>query len=612
MMQLQRQVHRAQRRLWLNRWLSQFGWCLTLTTGAWALVVLADRLVGLHWPMNTVAVVGLGVALVGSVIWMILTREPALDAAATLDRSANLRERLSTSLALGAGVKDPFESAVEVDAERAAAGLTPRKLLPLRWARSLNWGCIVLALGLATSLLPHFDLLNRAEAAAEKQARLARQQQVRAILSRPVAVMQDIAQQNPDLQMEDELKRLDDPFQDRDRSDPDFSRLEAVKQISRLQDALKQKADAERFQSLRETKKRLRRLGQPSDPKSELAELMQNLAAGDFEAAEKSVKKLQEELARRAKSGQVDPGQLEKMKQQMQELAKKLQEAGQDRQSRQELQNAGLNKEEIERVLNALAKKDPEQLKKLAEELSQRLKDKGFSEEQLKQMLQKMQQQQQACKQCQKMGQKMGQAAKAMEKGDMQQAQQQLGEAGETLSELEQLEQTLNELESQLSELDQAQQDLEELDSQEDELACKHCDGTGFRKDGAPCPHCNRPGQDGPAGRGRGQGNRDRNDDAQTSTVDKKAKIKEGRGGSIVGQQFVKGSQLKGESTVDFMEARQAGEIERTDAITRARIPPRYRKGVSRFLDRLGDGYKDEGKSKDTDPKPKSSGEGEK
>lgn len=587
---IERQVRKAQKRLWLNRWLDQWGWIFSFVTIAWILLCLTDRLFSLTWPMGTIALAGLGLSVILSIIWLILTRDPTITAATVLDEAAGLRERVSTGLDLRPNSKDPFESAVVADAERAVTGLTPRKFLPIRWASSLTLACIMLFVALVTSLLPEFDLLNRAEAAEQDRIKSDFRRRETTVIAKPVSTLKDVVKKNPDLEMEDDLNRLDDSLNDRKTDDPGFKRREVLKQINRLQDALKEKAGADRFNELKETKKRLRQIGTPADPKSELSELMENLSAGDLDAAEKEIKKLQEKLAKRSRDGKLDPEKLKQMQEQLKELSKKMKEAAQDQQSQRELQNSGLSKEEAKRVLEALSKKDPKQLEKMAKELAQRLKDKGMTEEQMKQMLQKMQQRQKACQQCQKMGEKMGQSAKAMEQGNMEQAQQELGEAGEMLNEMEQLEQALNDIESQMSQLDQAQDDLSDFDPEQDDLECKKCNGTGFRADGAPCPHCNRKGE-GPGGRGRGWGDRDRDDSAQTSTVNKKAKTKQGKGGSIVGQQFVKGKQLKGKSEIEFSDALSAGEIDRTDTMNRDRIPRVYRKGIKRFFDRLGDDF---------------------
>jgi hypothetical protein len=74
----------------------------------------------------------------------------------------------------------------------------------------------------------------------------------------------------------------------------------------------------------------------------------------------------------------------------------------------------------------------------------------------------------------------------------------------------------------------------------------------------------------------------------------KKARVKTAKGGSIVGQQFVKGEQLKGKSEVEFIDAAHAAEIDAADSLNRDRIPRAYRKGVKNYFDRLGETVKTE------------------
>jgi hypothetical protein len=555
--------------------------------------------------MDTVALGILGGSLAASFVWLFVRREASLDAAQVLDAAAGLRERTSTSLTLAESSDDPFETAVRHDAERSVAGLNAKKFLPVRWSGSLSLSGMMLLIAALTLLIPELDLLGRDDEggtskvnAAENKARVER-------LARPVNIINKIAEENPDV----DLAELEQPLANKDLdrpNDPGFKRREAMKQLNRLQDALNKKADSERFRSLRETKKRLRQVGEPEDPKSELRELMGHMSEGDFGEAEKEVQKLKESLAKRARDGKLDAETAKKMQEQLNDLSKKLKEAAQkqqeaeDKQAQRQLQNMGMSKEEAQRVLNELSKKDPEQLKKMAEDLAQRMKDKGVSEEQMKEMLEKLQQQQQAQKkaneQCEKMGQCMNKAAKSMEEGNSEQAQKQLSEAGEQLSEMEQMEQALNDIESQMDELQNAENDLENLDQPEEEGDCDQCDGSGFRPDGAPCPKCQPGGGQGQGqgqgqqgGRGRAFGERDRNDNVDTATRNVRAKTKQGRGGSIVGQQFVKGSQEKGDSQVEFSEALEAGEIDATDSLNRGRIPRRYKKSVKRFFDRIRD-----------------------
>jgi ribosomal protein S20 len=492
---IERQVKKAQHRLWVNRWLRLWGWFLLFGAGAWTMAWLIDRLLfpGAV-PKGWTALGGLVASLLVSTIWSIVTRDPAPAAAAALDQAAGLRERVATGLHVQQHAADPFARAVVADAEQAVAGLSAKRFVPIRWTRSLSLGSAMIGVAALSLLLPEFDLLNSKEAQASENDRLSRLNRVRSLVARPTSVMRQIAEKHPDLDLNKDEKKFDDPLAADRRIDPDVLRRETVKKLDRLQDALQQKADSERFQALNEVKKRLKQLGEPSDPKTELGLLMGALSSGDFQEAQKALKDLQENLARRARDGKIDPQTAQKLRKQLNEMAKKLDKAAQDKQSSRELQNAGLTKAEAKRVLEALSKKDPKQLEKMAKQLAERLKDRGMSEQQIKKMLEKIQQRQKASKQCRSLGSKMASAAAKLQQGDTQAALSELGQAGEMLSEMEQLEQALNELDAQMAQMDDLRDDLNEGDAP-NRGKCKQCSGTGFRSDGSPCPWCNGTGR---------------------------------------------------------------------------------------------------------------------
>lgn len=589
---LDRQVRQAQRRLWLNRWLGQWGWCFFASTCLWTVLLLVDRLFGYDLALGWFGLAGLALSLLASGAWLSMTREPGIHAAVALDHAAGLKERISTGLQVRGNSRDPFAAAVVADAERCVAGLSARKLIPLRWTGSLSYGTAMLLVGALLLLLPEFDLLQREEAQAAAQAQRAAMSRMREVVAQPVTALSQLAEKHADGELDRQVKALEDALRQEAGKDPEVLRREAVKQLDKLQDTLKNKTNEDRFKALDETKKKLRQMGGPEDPKGEAAKLIEAMRSGDFEQAQKELKELQEKLAQRAREGKIDPEQAEQMRKQLSELAQKLQQASEDTQSKREMQNMGLSEKDMERVLNALAKKDPAQLEKLAKELAERLKEQGVTQGQLQKMMEKMAQRQEACKAMKEMGQKMADAAQKLEKGDTEAALDEMGEAGEMLSEMEQLEQQLNELEAQMSQLDEAREGLNESDS-EVTGKCKPCGGKGFRKDGAPCPHCMGTGEC-MSGGGRGAGNRDRDDSVDVDFRNEKARVKTARGGRIISQQHVKGEHLKGKSEAEFFDAASAAEIEATDALNRERIPRAYRKAVRNYFDRLGDEFKPE------------------
>lgn len=609
---IEKQVRHARHRLWINRWLGQFGWSLFFGACIWALTVLADRLFSLGLPLRWIAGAGSGLCLLASLIWLFRSREHSLAAAVALDESAGLKERVSTALATQSEANDPFSVAVAADAERSVTGLSAKKLIPLRWSGSLSYGSMMLLVGLLLLLLPEFDLLKKKEAQAGLDSQAAVAARLRDVVAQPVSAISQLAEKQQDAELEKQIKALEETLRPDPSKDPDVLRRETVKQLDKLQDTMKDKANEDRFKALDETKKRLKQAAEQSDPKGELGKLIDSLSAGDFQQAQKEIKELQEKLAKRSRDGKIEPKQAEALRKQLNDMAQKLQQAAQDQQSEREMQNAGISKQDMQRVLDTLAKKDPKQIEKLAKEMAERMKEQGVTQEQLKQMMDKIAQRQQACKALKEMGKKMGDASKKLEQGDCEAAQSELGEAGEQLSEMEQLEQQLNELEGQLAQLDEARSGLNEGkgEGQGETGNCKGCGGNGFRKDGAPCPHCNGTG-DGMGGAGRGSGKRDRAEGIEVGFKNSKAKVKTTKGGKIISQQFVKGQHLKGKSDVEFFDAASAAEIDATDALNRDRIPRAYRKGVKNYFDRLGDEFNpsEPAKAEPSEPKKEEASE---
>ncbi|QDV90346.1 hypothetical protein RAS2_14250 [Phycisphaerae bacterium RAS2] len=619
---LEREVKSAQRRLWLDRWLRLWGWSLLWCAGAWMLLIVADRLFALRIPMKWAAGAAGGLSLAVSCTWFAMTREATLVAARALDAAAGLRERVSTSLALeaagpGANSEDPFAQAVLADAENRLAGVRANRLIRVRWSRSMTFGATMVLAAALTLLLPEFDILKKNESRAQAEARLAALNRVRSTVAKPVTAMQQIADKQGDEALKSQVEQLERALERDPNADAEAIRREAAKQLDKLQEALRKKTEEDRFRALDETKKQLNRMGKPEDPKGQAAKLMESLAAGDFDSARDQAKKLQEELAKRAKEGSPDAEKSKALQKQLDELAEKLKKAAEDKQTEREMKNAGLTEEQVKKVLDTLAKKDKQQLEKLARELAEQLKDKGITEEQIKQMAQKAQQRQQASQQCKSLGDQMGQAGRQLEAGDTEAAASEMGEAAEMLSEMEQVEQAMNEMDAQMSQLADARDELSgdgdnhgdgegDGEGNGESGKCGSCNGTGFRKDGSLCGGCEGTGSGkgsgsgkGRPGRGHGSGRRNIDDTTDVDFVNKKDKGKLTKAGQVIGQQFIKGEQLKGKSDIELVDVSRAAEVDAADAINKDRIPRAYRKGVKNYFDRLGDGL---GK-RDTPPK---------
>ncbi len=590
---IQQQVKRARTRLWLNTWFD-IG-CRVFTWGAigFALQVLLARLFGWALPLSPIAAGVAGIALVISIVWSVYSRPGIEEAAAALDEIVGLRERVSSSLYCE-GVEDPFAQAVCADAHEKVNSVTVRQHMRLRFPDRAFGMSGAMLVAVLMFLVPN-GLLSKAEG-KDKSERLASVTRTKVAVKKQMNQLKEMAKTNPALSdLEDEINKLDMlPAEKMTR--PSDVRQEALKKIDKLSDAIKKKQSDNRFDKVSETKKMLRSLKAPSKPQTPVEKLTRNLANGDFKSAQENLKEMKEQLATLKHDS--DQEFVKKMQKQLEELSKQLEDAASQKQLKKKLEQAGIDKKEVERMLQRLSKEDIEKIKK-------QLEKQGMSQKQIEQTVKQCQKQQGACKACQKMGQAMQKAAQGAGAGQMGNAAQAMDQAGDQLSEMESLEQEMNQLNSSLSELQNAKNDMNNT--------CPQCNGTG-KKDGKPCSNCGgsgqKPGQGqgqgGGKGKGGGQGGgmgdlgqgRGGVVSQEETPVDfkmerEKVQVTKGR---IIGQFLVDGEQVKGEAKDDFVELISAAERTATDTVNRDRIPRQYQKAVKEYFSRLPAGFEMESK----------------
>ncbi|MCH7814011.1 MAG: hypothetical protein IID40_08325 [Planctomycetes bacterium] len=569
---IQRNIQAAQVRLWANFWFDRTCWALTAAAGAMAAVVLFDRLYGMAWPVGWVAAILGGAAVAVATVWSYLARSGPDAAAVALDEAAGLRERISTGLYCRQEPScqdDPFAQAVLADAERLSRSLSVRQHLRLRAPFSAVYaGLAVLAAALLL-LLPSGLLVGdkpgqwAAETAAVKRTKV--------VVQRRLDEIKKLAEVNPALKdLKEALEKLDQAPTANLKS-PEQVRHEAIKKIDRLSDALREQRRDNRFNQVDQVKKMLRGIKRPGQTHSTAQKLTQALAKGDFKAAQEHIKAMQEKLAT-LKPPQ-DTAKMKEMQKQLAQLAKKIADASQNKQLRQKLEQAGLKKEDIERMLKNLSKKDLEQLKK-------QLQKQGLSQKQIDKLAQQLQKQQQASAMATRMSQAFQQAADAAGQSQMGQAMQGLESAGEQLSEMEMLEQEMNQMDSALADLQDAKNDLDN--------PCSSCNGTGD-VGGKQCGSCQGTGQG--QGRGRGMGprpGRGKGGLAQEQQTGIGFKITRGKvqttKGRIIGQFLIDGQQIKGDVSAELAETLAAEERVATDLIYHDRIPRQYQEPVKKYF----------------------------
>jgi len=355
---------------------------------------------------------------------------------------------------------------------------------------------------------------------------------------------------------------------------PGDIRHEAVKKIDRLADAIGKKRESNDYKAVQELRKIMRGLENPKSDQAPTQKLAKALAAGDFKTAKEEVQALREHLA--TLKSEEDREAVEKLTEQLDELARQLERVGENAKLAEELQQHGLKKEDIERMLEKLSKKDLDQLKN-------QLEERGLSREKIEKLTEKLRQRQKAGELAKKLAQAMNSKGAPSEQGAdaADGAIVGLTMAAEQLSELEQLEQEMSQLDGIMADLQTARNDIDK--------PCPACKGTGMIG-GRPCSRCQGGGKQRGAGMGRlGQGRGGLAPEEQTEVDFKteRAKVHTGKG-AIIGQFLVDSEQVKGDVDPTFAEVISAAERDASDRINRDRVPRQCQKAVKEYFSNVG------------------------
>lgn len=571
---LQKQVKRARNRIWLNIWLELAGWMLAGGVVAFAVFAKLVQVAAWNVPLLVVAGALLIFIAVVSVAVSAARRPDERAAAAALDQAAGLRERVSSSLYFGPS-GDPFVAALQHDAEQRVGSLTVRQHLRPRMPRSATTAGLSLFVALVLWLVPA-DWLRSAEA-RQQQVREIQTTHTRTAVQKQLQDVKKAVQTNPALaDLKSELDKLDAmPANKMDR--PQDLRREGLKKIDNLADAVRQKKDGEQYQKVGEMKKMLRALKDPEGEATPVQTLTRQLASGDFKSAQETIQQLKEQLA--TLKHESDKDMVEKLQKQLENLANQLKDVSSQEQLAKKLEQSGVKKEDIERMLQQLTKEDLDQLRK-------QLEKSGMSQQQIEQLAKQMQKQQGAKQACQNMSKAMQNAAQSAGDGQTGDAMSSLESASDQLSEMEMLEQEMNQLDSAMADLQDMKEQLGD---------CKSCNGSGHQN-GKSCSGCNGTGMSGGQGQGgsgggQGQLGQGRGGLAQQQQTDVDFKLERQRvatnKGKIIGQFLVDGEQVKGEVSEEIVEVIAAAERDATDTIKRDRVPRQYQKAVREYFRRL-------------------------
>ena len=565
MNELQKLVRQAHRRNTVRRFLRALGWCWSATLLVALALILVDKFylfgtaIGrnvLGWFDRTL-VLGVSVeagagltwqvlALAGSLLmgataaatWAYLTRRPSLTAAIEIDQRFQLKERISSALALPADQRETEAGqALVADAMRRAERVDVGSQFSMSPGRGILLPLVPGLLAVLIALLVSPAVVeNPAQAKADPA-------EVRQQVKRSTDALRRKMQQRREEAKKMGLKDAEQMF---DRLLKGSKDMEA-KPSDRKQTLVKLNELARQIQSRRkqvggadEIRKQLNQMKNidrgPADKFSKA------VADGNFKQAIEELKKLQQQMAK----GDLNDEQKQQLARQMEQMQKRLERLAEAHQ--QAMDNLQKQVDQArQNGQNEMADKLAEQLAKLQQQMPQM--------DQLRDMADQLNQ----CAQCMKDGQPED-AAQAMQ--NMQNA--------------------LNDLQQQADELKVLEDAMEQLADARNQMNCPACQGAG-------CEMC-QAGQGGSkAGRGHvAQGPPGEEIDA--TFYDTKVRQQVRPRGDFIVTDLVDGPNTKGRVGEVVKQEFQPPEQGSTDPLSGVRMPRKHSEFAREYFDKFREG----------------------
>jgi hypothetical protein len=592
---IDQRVAAARRRLWINRYLQYQGTCLLWGGLTWLLAIVVRKMLIHTLRLDYAAAVVLCLSVVAALIWLLRRAEDPITAAVALDQAGSAKERLSTALYLRQST-DPFSKAAVADAERTAATLQVRRLLPVRYPRQANaalagWGAALLLV----LFLPTLDLTGRAQATQKQKEDLKKQQE---IVAKQVEKVQKVREEirkaaKPDAEMDKKLTEFEQKMASLS-TQPDKMGVQAVKQMTSLQEevrkqqqALQQQAEAMQV-SL--SKLALANL----DSKSQVSQFSKALASGDFKESRNALQQMQKQIQDAAK----DPAKAAELAKQLDELARQLKDQSLSQDLAKQLKAAGLTKEQMDKL--AKAAKDGKPLTEAQkQDLQQAMKNQGLSDAQVQQMMQKLDNALKASQMANKLGQSMADAARDLkQQAQGKNASGQQGQPGQGDQDSKSTDNSPGQGKGQgKGSMADAGEQLGEMEAMQTELESMQAMLADLQ--GKPGQASAEPGQDGgnggsdtdskQVGNGMGKGGVGGLRTAEhtpTALTRSKADTK-WRNGRIVGEYFDDSQQVKGESRSELVDVISSAQRDAAKTIDEHKLPPQYDGPVGEYFRQL-------------------------
>jgi hypothetical protein len=439
MEQLVKQVRRARWRLIGEQFAARLFWTalvafLVAAAGIGVIKLVALEVDGWIWSVSWLGGAAVA-ALVGGVVWTYFARRTEIDAAIEIDKRFELKERVSSALALGeADRQSEFGQALTADAVARVSRIDVADRF--RWSPTRRALLPIASAGLAVGLLLLPDKIAPEQAAANSSQQAARKQ----IEQSSQQLRKKLEEKRRDAEKK-QLKDAADLFTKVEQGVRETVKIEAtdrkqaIVKLNNLADEIKERR--QKLADLARMKPELADLKKVKDgPAAKLADALKN---ADLPQALKEIDQLKEQL----RDDKLDPKQAEKLVEQLRQMQEKLNQA------------------------RANQEKAKEQLEKQISD-ARKTGDTARAEE-LQRKLESLERQAGDREQLRKMAEKLGDCAKALSEGKK-------GEADAALKgmadELRQMSQGLEE--GQM--LDEA---LDQIAQAKNSMSCKDCEGGG-------------------------------------------------------------------------------------------------------------------------------------
>jgi len=621
MSRLDRHIAFVQGKLAVARFFTTVAITLFVAAGAIWIALLIDRLFQLHVPRASVATMAVGIgAVLAAVVYAMLRKPSAHEAAVMIDQRLGLKEKFSTALIVR-NSKDPFAVAAVKDAEVTADNVSLHKRFPFTFPNQ-GWFTIAAGVVLLSTYMwfPAFDLLGKEKHTEQAMAERKRAEAAKTTVEKALATVNSYPkelQNNANIQI---AKRDLESLLKQPSSDPEKTTRSAMKALQDANSAIKEEIDkSHKFADAQNDAKWMKSLEPSPQEQGPVADTQREIAKGNFSKAVENLNEVAKKFdgmsdqEKQKAADQMD--KLAKQLQQMandpakqQELAKKMQEMAKNPQVQQQIQ-------QMQQMAQKAAQGDKnaqQQMQKMQQQVQQQMQQAGMSQQQQQQM-QQMMQQMQAQANTQAQAQQMQQAAKQMAQAMQQQAAQkgqQANQPGQQQNAQQQMSNARQQMQQSLDQMDAMQKDAQQVAAAQDATQQAQQDAADNLNQGnqqGQQPGGNKQGQgkgpnntgkwaqgepknnqgNGMGGPGQGMGGRGEKEQAPYTVKREAAPTQENQDGRILASTFVKAGTVKGSSRVELSKVAANAVKDTTDDVDQESVSRESQKVVKDYFETM-------------------------